>query len=56
MLEMIVTGFVIGAGSGPMHSLIGALQGLKDTLVGLGQLAGLGQVKQDLRELQDKVH
>lgn len=32
ILDIIVTGFVIGAGSGPMHSLVGILQGFKDTL------------------------
>ena len=56
IMDMIVTGFVIGAGSGPMHQLIGVLQGLKDTFSGLGEIAGLGSVKQQVRELQEKVN
>lgn len=32
ILDIVVTGFVIGAGSGPMHSLVGILQGFKDSL------------------------
>ena len=39
MLDVIVTGLVIGAGPGPMHSIIGALQGAKDTLAKLGDMA-----------------
>ena len=47
--------FVIGAGSGPMHSLVGILQGAKDTLADLGELAALGPLKQDIKDLQDKI-
>ena len=39
LLDMLITGLVIGAGPGPMHSLIGMLQGGKDALEKLAQLA-----------------
>lgn len=35
-LDMLVTGLIIGAGAGPMHSIVGGLQGLKDSLSNLG--------------------
>jgi hypothetical protein len=35
LLDMIVTGLVIGAGSSPMHSLVGILQGGRDALSSL---------------------
>lgn len=53
ILDMLITGFVLGAGSGPMHSLVGILQGAKDTLENLGELATLGPIKQQIKELQD---
>jgi len=55
ILDMLVTGFVLGAGSGPMHSLVGVLQGAKDTLENLGELATLGPIKQQIKELQDQI-
>jgi len=39
ILDMLATGFVIGAGPGPMHSIIGMLQGGKDVLEKLARLA-----------------
>jgi hypothetical protein len=39
LLDMLVTGLVIGAGPGPMHSLIGILQNGKDALGNLSDLA-----------------
>ncbi len=36
IVDMFITGAVLGAGSGPMHSLIGALDGLKTGLQNLG--------------------
>ena len=39
LLDMLATGLVIGAGPGPMHSLIGILQSGKDALQKLGNLA-----------------
>lgn len=32
IVDMLITGAVIGAGAGPMHSLVGVLDGLKTTL------------------------
>ena len=37
-VDMFVTGFVMGTGAAPMHSLIGILQSGKDALQGAGQL------------------
>ncbi len=37
ILDMLLTGFVIGAGPGPMHSLIGILQGIKNSLDSLAE-------------------
>lgn len=54
ILDMLVTGFVIGAGSGPMHSLVGILQGAKDTLGSLGNLGSLEHLKEQIEELQVK--
>jgi nucleotide-binding universal stress UspA family protein len=39
LLDMLITGLAIGAGPGPMHSLIGMLQGGKDALEKLAKLA-----------------
>lgn len=39
LLDMIATGLVIGAGPGPMHSIIGMLQGGKNALDKLADLA-----------------
>ncbi len=37
-LDMLVTGIIVGAGAGPMHSVVGGLQGLKDSLSALGNV------------------
>ncbi len=42
ILDMLATGLVIGAGPGPMHSIIGMIQSGKDAL---GNLANLAQSK-----------
>jgi hypothetical protein len=55
ILDMLVTGFIIGAGSGPMHSLIGILQGAKDTLEGIGELASLAPLRQQIKELRRQI-
>jgi hypothetical protein len=55
ILDILVTGFVVGAGSGPMHSLVGILQGTKETMENLGGLASLGPIKQQISELQDQL-
>jgi hypothetical protein len=56
LLDMLVTGFVIGAGSGPMHSLIGILQSAKSTLDNVGSLTGLSALQKDIQELKDTVN
>jgi hypothetical protein len=38
-LDGILTGLIIGAGPGPVHSLIGTLQSLRDSVSALGNLA-----------------
>lgn len=39
ILDMLVTGLIIGAGPGPMHSFIGILQSGKDAMNNLAELA-----------------
>jgi hypothetical protein len=39
LLDMLVTGLIIGAGPGPMHSIIGILQSGKDAVNNLAELA-----------------
>ncbi len=39
LLDMLVTGLIIGAGPGPMHSVIGTLQSGKDAVTSLAALA-----------------
>jgi hypothetical protein len=55
ILDMVITGFVIGAGSGPMHSLVGILQGAKDTLDNLQELTALRPIKQQITEIEDQI-
>jgi hypothetical protein len=55
LMDMLVTGFILGAGSGPMHSLIGILQGAKDSLENLGQIATLGAVRKEIADLKGKL-
>lgn len=52
-LDMLATGFVIGTGSAPMHSLIGILQGAKETLGSFG--GSLTPIRKQLDELKDTV-
>ena len=54
IVDMVLTGFIIGAGSGPMHSLVGILQNVKDALGNLGDIANLGRLKQQVNELQNR--
>ncbi len=55
LLDMLVTGFVLGAGSGPIHSLVGILQSAKDSLSNVGSLAGFGAVQNELRSLRSEI-
>lgn len=50
-IDMLVTGLVIGAGPGPMHSLIGILQGGKDSLQKLAELTDARAVRESAKEL-----
>lgn len=42
IFDMLLTGFILGAGSGPLHSLIGILQGAKDALSSFSAASLLG--------------
>jgi len=50
-IDMVVTGLVIGSGPGPMHSLIGILQGGKDSLENLAQLAQARTIRESVKTL-----
>lgn len=50
-MDMVVTGLVIGAGPGPMHSLIGILQGGKDSLQKLAELTDARAVRESAKGL-----
>ncbi len=50
-IDMLVTGLVIGSGPGPMHSLIGMLQGGKDSLQKLAELADARAVRESAEGL-----
>ncbi len=52
ILDMLITGLVVGAGPGPMHSIIGMLQGGKDALEKLGDLAEGKAVREAVEELK----
>ena len=49
---MLITGLVVGAGPGPMHSIIGMLQGCKNALEKLGDLAEGKVVREAVEELK----
>lgn len=50
-VDMVITGLIIGSGSGPMHNLIGILQGGKDALSSLADLAKGKSVKEAAQAL-----
>lgn len=52
ILDMLVTGLVIGLGPGPMHSIIGILQGGKDALDRLASTTQGEEVQEALGELE----
>ncbi len=52
LIDMIITGLVIGSGSGPMHDLMGILQGGKGALDSLSDLAKGNAVKQAFEEVR----
>ncbi len=51
-IDMLITGFVIGSGPGPMHDLIGIVQGGKNALASLGQIAKGKPVQEAMEALQ----
>ena len=53
VVDLFVTGFIIGAGSGPMHSLVGILQGFKDAIGNLGS-GKLDSIQKQLDDLTNK--
>lgn len=57
LLEMLLTGFILGAGSGPLHSLIGILQGAKDALVGVGNfnVKGVNELNKKMQVLSQEM-
>lgn len=57
LLEMLLTGFILGAGSGPLHSLIGILQGAKDALVGIGNfnVKGVNELNKKVQVLSEEL-
>ncbi len=52
LVDMVITGLVIGSGSGPMHDLMGILQGGKSALGSLSDLAKGTAVKQAIEEVR----
>lgn len=52
LLDMFVTGLVIGAGPGPMHSIIGILQSGKETLDNVSKLAKAKSIRETMTQLQ----
>ena len=52
LLDMIVTGLVIGSGPGPMHDLIGILQSGRDALGNLAELAKGKSVQAAVEEIR----
>ncbi len=51
VLDMVITGFAVGSGPGPMHTLIGMLQGAKDSLTGLASKLGNNPVSNEVDKL-----
>lgn len=53
--DMLLTGLVLGAGSGPLHSLIGTLQGVKDALGSFAASTGTSAVQKELQALRSQI-
>ena len=54
LLDMLATGLVIGAGPGPMHAVIGMIQGGKDALDNLAKLANGKAIREAAESLKPK--
>lgn len=54
LVDMLITGLVIGAGSGPMHDLIGILQGGKNALSNLAELAKGKPIREAVATIQQQ--
>lgn len=52
LVDMIITGLIIGSGSGPTHDFIGILQSGKDALGSVKDLAQGSSIRQAVEELQ----
>lgn len=52
---MLVTGMVVGAGSGPMHSLIEISQSGKETLDKFKEDAQSKDLKKEIEDLKKKI-
>jgi hypothetical protein len=52
LIDMLMTGLVIGAGPGPMHSLIGMLQSGKDAISNLADLARASAVRKAVEDVR----
>jgi hypothetical protein len=52
LIDMVVTGLIIGSGPGPMHDLIGILQSGKDALGSVADLAKGKAVRQAVEEIR----
>ena len=52
VLDMIITGFAVGSGPGPMHTIIGMLQGAKDSLAGLATSLNNNSVKSEVDKIR----
>lgn len=52
ILDMLVTGAALGAGAGPMHSIVGALDGLQSSLKAVGNRQGINEVLDEVRRMR----
>ncbi|MEM7331176.1 MAG: hypothetical protein AAF490_03720 [Chloroflexota bacterium] len=52
IVDMLFTGAALGAGAGPMHSLVGALDGLKSSLQAFGNQRGIDEVLNEVRRMR----
>lgn len=51
IMDMFVTGAVLGAGAGPMHSIVGALDGLQASLRAIGSRPSTNEILNEVRRM-----
>ena len=51
ILDMLITGAALGAGAGPMHSLVGSLDGLQSSLKNFGSQRNVDDVLAEVRRM-----